>query len=283
MKPPPIEYVRAENEAHALALLAELGDDAQVLAGGQSLMPLLAMRLAAPSVVVDINRLANRDGIVVADGRVRIGALTRHRSVHGSAALQAAAPMLPVAAGHVAHAGIRNRGTFGGSLAFNDPAAEFPACLLALGGHVTVRSLAGERRIAMADFTRGLFETALAPGELVVEADFPAARPGERQAFAEFARRHADPAVAGVAVRAHVDGGRLSDVSIACLGISDRVLSAPNAAAALTAGGAGGLAGAVAALRDELDVTGSAQASAAMRRHVVGTLLERAVAHLLAA
>src|SRR5207247_74449 len=197
MKPPPFEYHVPASVADAVELLARL-EDAKVLAGGQSLVPLLNFRLARPAHLVDINRLPGLDGVRERDGGVAVGATVRQADAEADGLLRALCPLVPLALRHVAHAVIRNRGTVCGSLAHADPAAELGAALLALDGHVVARSARGERRILAADLFRGPFETALAPDELLTEAWFPAHAAGD-VALVEESRRHGDFAMAGVA------------------------------------------------------------------------------------
>src|SRR5690242_227250 len=217
MKAPRFAYARPASVAEALAVLDKHKDEARVLAGGQSLVPMLNFRLAAPRVLVDINRIASLSGIKVAKSHVRIGALTRHAELERSADIAKHLPLIASAMPHVAHPAIRNRGTFGGSCALADPAAELPACALALGATFVVAGKRGERRIASEDFFKGLYATALKPGELLVAAEFPLPKPGYASAFGELARRHGDYAMVGIA--AH---GKGSDVRVVFFGVGDR-------------------------------------------------------------
>ena len=217
MKAPRFAYARPASVAEALAVLDKHKDEARVLAGGQSLVPMLNFRLAAPRVLVDINRIASLSGIKVAKSHVRIGALTRHAELERSADIAKHLPLIASAMPHVAHPAIRNRGTFGGSCALADPAAELPACALALGATFVVAGKRGERRIASEDFFKGLYATALKPGELLVAAEFPLPKPGYRSAFGELARRHGDYAMVGIAVH-----GKGSDVRVVFFGVGDR-------------------------------------------------------------
>jgi carbon-monoxide dehydrogenase medium subunit len=204
MKAPRFAYARPASVAEALALLDRHKDDARVLAGGQSLVPMLNFRVASPKILVDINRIAALAGIKVTKSHVRIGALTRHAELERSVDIAKHLPLVAAAMPHVAHPAIRNRGTFGGSCALADPAAELPACALALGATFVVAGKKGERRIAAEDFFKGLYATALKPGELLIAAEFPLPKPGCRSAFGELARRHGDYAMVGVA--AHRSG-----------------------------------------------------------------------------
>src|SRR5215470_6746932 len=217
MKAPRFAYARPASVTEALALLDKHKDDARVLAGGQSLVPMLNFRVAAPKVLVDINRIAALSGIKVAKTHVRIGALTRHVELERSPEIAKHLRLIAAAVPHIAHPAIRNRGTFGGSCALADPAAELPACALALGATFIIAGRKGERRIAAEDFFKGLYATALKPGELLVAAEFPLPGPGDRSAFGELARRHGDYAMVGVA--AH---GSKKELRVAFFGVGDR-------------------------------------------------------------
>jgi len=222
MKAPRFAYARPASLAEALALLAEYKDDARVLAGGQSLVPMMNFRVAAPKVLVDINRIAGLSGIKVAKNHLRIGALTRHVEIERSAEIAHHLPLIAAAMPHIAHPAIRNRGTFGGSCALGDPAAELPACALALGATFIAAGKKGERRIAARDFFTGLYATALKAGELLVAAEFPLKKPGYASAFGELARRHGDYAMVGVAAHGSTQGGKLSDMRVVFFGVEDR-------------------------------------------------------------
>jgi aerobic carbon-monoxide dehydrogenase medium subunit len=199
VKPSPFTYHRPESLDEALSVLAEVGGDGKVLAGGQSLLPVLSMRLAAPAHVVDVNRLAELGYVRAEPDGVRVGALARHAAVERDEQAAAVQPLLRQALRLVAHPTIRNRGTTVGSLAHADPAGEMTAVLAVLGGRVTLASQAGRREVEAADFFVGPLESAVRAGELAVEAFFPAAPPGSGTAFLEVARRHGDYAVCGVA------------------------------------------------------------------------------------
>jgi len=233
MKAPRFAYARPASVAEALALLDKHRDDARVLAGGQSLVPMLNFRVAAPGVLVDINRIGALSGIKVTKSHVRIGALTRHVDLERSADIARHLPLVAAAVPHIAHPAIRNRGTFGGSCALGDPAAELPACALALGATFVVAGKKGERRIAAEDFFRGLYATALKTGELLVAAEFPLLKAGYASAFGELARRHGDYAMVGVAAHGSTKGGKFSDLRVAFFGVGDRPLLATHFARAL--------------------------------------------------
>ncbi len=199
MKAASFAYAKPSSVAQALELLGRHGEAARVLAGGQSLLPSLNMRLSAPAVLVDIGALAELKQIAVHGPRLSIGALVTHAMLERSPEVARHVPLLAQAVPHVAHPAIRNRGTLGGSLALADPAAEYPACAVALDAQLVLRSAKGDRRVRAQDFFRGLFETDLRPGEIVAAAEFPLARPGDRSVFLELARRHGDYAIVGLA------------------------------------------------------------------------------------
>lgn len=209
MKPPPFEYVAPRSLEEALAILAEHGDEAKALAGGQSLVPLLNFRMTRPSVLVDLNRVEGLDYLETG----RIGALVRMRRIER----EASEPLLRRAATFVGHPQIRARGTACGSVAHADPAAELPCALLALGARVRLRSVRGERELPVADFLLGTFWTALEPDELLVEIEVPEQPPGTRSAFVEHARVHGDFALAGAAVVVRPDG-----LAVSLLAVDDR-------------------------------------------------------------
>jgi carbon-monoxide dehydrogenase medium subunit len=260
MKAPRFAYARPASVAEALALLDEHRDDARVLAGGQSLVPMLNFRVAAPKVLVDINRIVALAGIKVTKSHVRIGALTRHVELERSPDIARHLPLVAAAMPHIAHPAIRNRGTFGGSCALADPAAELPACALALGATFIVAGKKGERRIAAKDFFKGLYATALKSGELLVAADFPVLQPGYRSAFGELARRHGDYAMVGVAAQGSQKGLRA-----AFFGVGD-------SPAVVEAGSAGEI---VSKLEGELEPRADLHASAAMKLHLAKVLAGR--------
>ncbi|MCA1457669.1 xanthine dehydrogenase family protein subunit M [Bradyrhizobium sp. BRP22] len=282
MKAPAFSYVRAESVEHALELLSRHGNAAKILSGGQSLLPALNLRLAAPAVLIDIGRLDELRGIKLRDDVVTIGALTRHADLLTSEEISASLPLLRKAAAHVAHPAIRNRGTIGGNLAHADPASEFPACMLALDARMVIRGEGGERRVNARDFFRGIYETALEPHELLAAIEVPRPQPGSRTYFHEFVRRSGDYAMTGLAALAHVDGAQLGDLRLSYFAISDR----PHLARAtshlvgveITAER---IAEAQAELDAELDPPDDQQASAAMRRHFARLLLFRCVADVL--
>jgi carbon-monoxide dehydrogenase medium subunit len=233
VKAPKFSYVRAESVAQVLQLLGEHGDEARILAGGQSLMPALNMRLSQPGLLIDINRLEALQGISVQGDCVRIGALTRHAEVARSAVVAQHLPLIAEAMPHVAHVAVRNRGTFGGSIALADPAAEMPACVLALGATLVVQSIAGRREIAAGDYFKGLYETERRPNELLVEVHIPMQRPNAVSVFLELARRHGDFAIAGLACHLAFERGVVTGARLVYFGSEDKATLATRASAAL--------------------------------------------------
>ncbi len=288
MKAPAFEYIKPRSLEQVFALLAEYGDEARLLAGGQTLMATLNMRLSEPALVVDITGIDALRGIALdaAAGMLRIGALVTHSEIEASALVALHAPLLTLAVPHIAHRAIRNLGTWGGSLAYADPAAEWPACVLALDAVIVARSSSGERRIAAADFFLDLYTTALRDGEIIVACEVPARTAQHRHAFDELARRHGDYAIVGLALAArHVDG-LLQDSRIALLGIGTTPVRARRTEALLDgrAVDAALLQEAAQSLADELtgallplaDLTNSA----ATKRHLATVLLRRSLASL---
>ncbi len=221
MKLPPVDYEAPGTVSEALELLAEHLDEASVLAGGQSLIPLLALRLARPALLIDINGIAELSGVSAADGRVAIGAMTREYVAEESATIAGSVPLLAAALPLIGHEAIRSRGTIGGSLAHADPAAELPAVALALDAEFVVRSKSGERVIPAAEWFEGYLTTSRRPDELLVELRFPTAGPGTGISFQEVTRRHGDFAIVGLAVSLTLSDGAISDARLAFAGISD--------------------------------------------------------------
>ncbi len=220
MKAPAFAYAKPRTLQEAFALLERHGSDARIIAGGQSLVAILNLRLAAPSILIDITALPGLAGVSVSGGKLVIGALTRHREIEQSAEVAKHCPLLTQAAPHIAHVAIRNSGTLGGSIALADPAAEWPACCLALDATFRLVSAKGERRVAAREFFTGLYATALGPAELVAAIEIPLL-PEHRSVFLELSRRKGDYAIVGVAAVAKSTGGRLSDVRLAYLGGGD--------------------------------------------------------------
>jgi aerobic carbon-monoxide dehydrogenase medium subunit len=284
VKPRPLAYIRPESVSEAVAALTPADLDAKVLAGGQSLVPLMSMRLASPDLLVDINRLAELSYVTVAGGQVRIGALARHAEVLASPAATAQ-PLLSKALRFVAHPAIRNRGTTVGSIVHADPAGEMPAVLALLGGTVGVASSAGQRSIPAEEFFLGPLESAVQPGELAIEVRFPVlAGPAAGTGFAEISRRRGDYAVCGVAAMAwlaadgRIGGARAAYLSVGptpvVLDLTDAVAGGAPDARSFPA--AASLAGAHLQPRSDIHAT------AGYRRHLAGVLTERALTEALA-
>jgi carbon-monoxide dehydrogenase medium subunit len=282
MKPAPFEYADPRTVDEAVALLATHGDDAKVLAGGQSLVPMLALRLARPSVVVDVNRIAGLDAITQSGTRVAIGALVRQRALERWAGERA--PLVTTALRHVGHAPIRTRGTVAGSVAHADPASELPALLLCLDGAVVARSRRGTRTIAAADFFQGPLMTALAADELVTETlwTLPTAYTG--WGFREMARRHGDFALVGVAVVLTLARGAVADARIALFGAAATPVRAAAVEQALRGQppSDGVLAEAARLATVGLETVADIHAPAAYRASVARTLTGRALADAVA-
>ncbi len=238
---------------------------------------MLALRVARPGVLVDINRLAELSGIRVEREGIFIGALVRHSALERSGEVRERLPLLAMALPHVGHPAIRNRGTFGGSCALADPAAELPACAVALGARFVIRGRSGVREVAAADFFRGLYATALEPGEMLLGARFPLAPEDAFSGFAELAPRHGDYAMVGVAAHGRISDGRYRDPRLVFFGCGDRPVRALAAGACLDGqeAGANSVDAALAALDAELDPRGDLHASAALKKHLAGVLARR--------
>jgi carbon-monoxide dehydrogenase medium subunit len=278
MRPVPFDYTLADGLDHALALLDEHGDDARPLAGGQSLVPMMNLRLARPEMLIDINRLA-LDDITVDNGTIGVGALVRHSQLLGDAAVAERAPVIAEAVREIAHPTIRNRGTIGGSVAHADPTAELPMLLLLLDGVVEARSRGGTRRIEAADFFRGAFTTALTPGEMVTGLEFRLPVGAWGGSFIELAERRGDYAIVAVAAAIAVDGGRIREARLVCAGAESVAVRGGDAeqflaGRALDDNGAAEAGRIFAAAHDAYD---DIRATAAYRRHLIAELTRRAV------
>jgi aerobic carbon-monoxide dehydrogenase medium subunit len=283
LKPAPFAYARPASLDQVFDLLAQHGDQARLLAGGQSLVPSLAFRLSAPSILIDLNHVPGLAGVTVANGIVRVGAMTRHAILETSPDIARHLPLVAQAVPQIGHPAIRTRGTIGGSCAFADPAAELPACAVALGARFVVASRTGERRVAAAEFFKGLYETDLRPGEVLTAVEFPALAGGYRSSFAELARRHGDYAMVGLAAHGKVDGGRVSDLRLAFFGVGAKPVLAARASGALEGQpvDAARVAAAVAALTKDLDPPDDLNGSGATKRHLAGVLLRRTMAAMM--
>jgi carbon-monoxide dehydrogenase medium subunit len=275
LKPAPFAYAKARSVAHAIELLG--ADDARLLAGGQSLIATLNMRLSHPALLIDLNGVGGLDGIVSSNGHLEIGALVRHAQAERSAELARRAPLIALAMPHIGHPAIRHRGTIGGSVAFADPAAELPACVLALDGELAIAGPQGSRAVKADDFFKGLFETALTARDVLTAIRIPAAGAETRVGFAEFARRHGDYAIVGLAASARADGKQLRDVRLAYFGVGSTPLRARHAEQALAAGD---VEAAVRALAQDLNPPDDVQASGTVKTHLAGVLLRRVTRQL---
>jgi carbon-monoxide dehydrogenase medium subunit len=281
MKPPVFEYVAPDSVDAALTLLSQHGGDAKPLAGGQSLVPAMNFRVAQPAMLVDLNPLAELDFIREEDGELRIGAMTRQRRVERDALVAERAPLLHETIPYIAHPQIRNRGTIGGSLAHADPAAELPVVAVALDARIKTRSASGERWIPAAEFFQGIFTTALNPDELLLEVAFPAMPPRAGWSFVEFARRHGDYALMGVASVVAVDEqGVCRQARLVYLNAGDGPVAASQAAQLLLGHSSSPEAieaAANMAADHEITPFGSVHATADYQRHLARVLTRRAL------
>ncbi len=290
MKARDCRYERARSLQEALDLLHRYGPDARLIAGGQSLVPALNLRMAAPDALIDIGALDELRGIRLMKEEsaswLRIGAMVPHAEIARSREILLHAPLLALAVKHVAHAAIRNRGTFGGSIAHADPAAEFPACVLALGGCMHIASRTGTRIVAAKDFFFGLHQTAIKPDEILVAIDIPTIQMGFRSGFSELARRSGDYALAGLAFHGEPFTGRMlfSSAAPVFFSVGDRAILARNAAEILTdrhIADADRIRLAQAALATDFNPPSDSQASSATRLHLARVLLGRTIADAL--
>ncbi|MBM4334843.1 MAG: xanthine dehydrogenase family protein subunit M [Deltaproteobacteria bacterium] len=286
MKPVPFRYVAASSAEEAVARLAEHGDDAMILAGGQSLLPLLNLRLARPSVLVDVSRIAELDYVVESDGALEIGAVTRKRTVEHSPLVRERHPLLHTATGLIGHAPIRSRGTVGGSLVQADPAAEYPALAVALGATLRVRGAGTTRTIVADDFFQGFLATALEPGEILAAVRWPLLPSRSGWSCLEFARRPGDFALAGVVASVSLDDtGRYCDARLVPFGVGPRPVRARAAEAALAGERPGESLHLRAAERVAAELgppQSDAHASSEYRAHLTRVLVQRALAEAAA-
>jgi carbon-monoxide dehydrogenase medium subunit len=278
MKPAPFDYVAPRSIDEAVDALADGGSDAKLLAGGQSLIPLLNFRLAHPSLLVDLNRVEELAYVTSRDQGVAIGAMTRQASIERDAQLRQAQPLLVEAVGWVGHPAIRSRGTIGGSLAHADPAAELPAVAVCLDAQLSIVGPRGRRTVAAEDFFLGYLTTLLEPDEILVETWLPPLQSGTGQAWVEFARRHGDFALAGVAVSLRLDRDEVSDARIVLTGVGGKPSRAREAETVLVGGTVPERASAAAdAARSAIDPDADIHATKEYRTHLAGVLTERAI------
>lgn len=279
MKPASFDYVRAESVDHAVHALAGAGGDGKILAGGQSLMPMMNFRLVKPSVLVDINSIPGLDRIEKRDNRISLGALVRHRMTAEDSIIAEHVPVLHYAMKHVAHLTVRNRGTFCGSVCHADPAAEMPMMSLLLNGLVHIRSSQGERQVPVSEFFVGSLITVLEPDELVTGIEIDVLPPSTGWAFEEFARRHGDYALAAVAVTMMRKDGLVSDVRVALMGVGDMPMRLPAVEAMLEGREINDplIDRTVEMIREQIEPNSDLNASSDYRRHLAGALARRAL------
>jgi carbon-monoxide dehydrogenase medium subunit len=285
MKLPAFEYACPATLAEAVALLTSHDGEAKVVAGGQSLLPMMAFRVAQPSLLVDLRKLSALKGIDISDKGVRLGALVRWRDIEDDARLKTAHPLLAAAIEHVAHYQVRNRGTVGGSVSHADPAAEMPGIAMACDAEIAITGQGGERVVKAKDFFLGALTTALEPDEIVTEVRLPAWPSARRWGFQEFARRRGDFAMSGVALFYDADAhGKATNVHVGVIGVGDRPHRLPKTEAAINGQTVDEalIARAGAAASAEVEPQDDIHASAAYRRALTGTLVERALAHAAA-
>lgn len=285
MKSPAFDYIRAESLSHAVAAYQAADGDAVYLSGGHSVVPSLALRLQAPAQIIDLSDIAALSGISLADGWLRIGAMTRHVQAITNPLIAQYAPLFTAAAPFVAHPAIRNRGTLGGSLAHADPASEFPAAAVAMRAELEIMGPNGTRRVSADDFFLDIYETALQPGEILQAIFVPNPVLGQVIGFDEIARRQGDYAMVGTAVQAVMAKGLVADISIALFSVGNRPTRAASVQTTLIgrAMDATAITDAQAALVDDLDPPDDPQFPASMRLHLARVLLGRVLSNLEAA
>ena len=283
MKPNQFQYVRAETIKDAVVLLHELSDAGRLIAGGQSLVPTMALRMASPEVLIDISNVSELATIEHKQNVLHIGAGARYADILTSSVVTKTCPLLTQAIPFIAHEAIRNRGTVGGSLAHADPAAELPGCMLALDARIVVQSVAGQRTIPAGEFFLGTYLTALRDDELIVSVEIPVISDGERHLFQELTRRSGDYAMLGAAVFIAMDGVKIIDARLAFFSVGDKALLANGAAAMLIGQSLTPeiLEDCATMAAQELDCLGDLYNSAAMKRHLVKTLTRRVLGELL--
>ena len=282
MKAPDFDYVKPDSLDKVHSLLEEYGDDARVLAGGQSLLTTLNLRLSEPRLLVDISGLAQLRGIALAGDMIRIGALTRHCEIEVSPLVAKHVPLMAMAAPHIGHQAIRNRGTLGGSIAHADPSAEWPACMVALDAGIVLLGKKGERRVKADEFFRDLYSTALAPGEIVVACEIQAASAAMRYGFDELARRRGDFAIVGLAAAARMAAGKIEQARLVFFGTGNVPIRAGEAESSLAGRrlDVAAVAAAQAALERELHPTSDLYHGAATKKYLAGVLMRRVLRRL---
>jgi CO/xanthine dehydrogenase FAD-binding subunit len=280
LKPAPFEYVAAESVEEALAALQQNNPDGKILAGGQSLLPLLNLRLTKPKLLVDLNGISGLDGIRETPEGLAIGAMTRQSKLEHSLLVRQRCPLLAEAIRYIGHVAIRHRGTIGGSLAHADPAAELPALALALDAKFAIAGRGTNRVISAEEFFLDFLTTALAPDEILRQIVFPIIRPSSGYALEEIARRHGDFAIAGVVVIVDLDGaGKIAEARVALFGVAPTPMRARQAERALVGRepNDSAIGDAASLLEEVLDPPGDIRASSAYRKHAAAVLLSRAL------
>lgn len=283
MKAAAFDYVKPKALPEALSLLAEAGEDARLIAGGQTLLATLNMRLSEPSILIDITDISELKGITLQGDHLRIGALVTHTEIEDSELIAKHAPLLKAAAPHIAHRAIRNLGTWGGSLAYGDPAAEWPACSLTLDAIMIIHGPAGERRISAQDFFIDLYTTSLEPDDILVATEIPIASSNQVFYFHELSRRHGDYAVAGLAAVAKKQGDALTDCAFTFFSVGTTPVMALQAQEIINGQAVNQdlIVRAVSAARSEIEAIADITNSAEAKQHLIGVLLERGLKHLV--
>ena len=276
MKAPAFGYIQPKTIDDALECLQQHGSDATVLAGGQSLMPSLNMRLSNPAVLIDINDIDELSGINMVENQLRIGAMTRQVELEHSTLVSQHAPLITMVIPHIAHPAIRNRGTIGGSIVFADPAAELPACMVALNGQMVAQGPDGERRITATEFFQDLFETALAENELLTAIEIPVADENQRFGFRELTRRHGDYAIVGLCASSDWSSDDLTELRLAYFNVGPRPILAEQTASDICRNWRQEQNGmSLDRLDGELDPPDDLNATSAMRVHLAKVLTRR--------
>ena len=279
MKMPPFDYACPATLPEAIALLSAHGGDAKVLAGGQSLLPVLRMRLAAPTKLIDLGRIPELRGVREDDGNLVIGAMTTHYAVESSPVVKSKCPVLAATAGQIGDPMVRNMGTIGGSLAHADPAADYPAAIIALGAEMVAEGPKGKRTIKIDDFFKGLLTTALADDEILTEIRVPAAATNEKSAYMKFPHPASRFAVVGVAAVLSMDGGKIGKASIGITGAGTKATRAKGVEAAIAgkAADAASIQAAAEKAADGVDVQADLQGSVEYKQHLLRVFAKRAM------
>ncbi len=279
MKPNSFEYVRARSMGEVFVVLSEHGDDAKILAGGQSLIPAMNMRLAAPEVLIDVSQIPDLQGIEVLENELRIGAMSRHADVLNSSKVAEHAPLIASAMPNIAHPAIRNRGTFGGSLCHADPASELPACAMALDASFNIQNISDSRAVKAKDFFHGTYATCLGDDEILTSVDVPLTTADTMTFFEEFSRRKGDYAMVGLAARAEVQNQKIGDIKLVFFAVGDVARSASSAEELLSGAALTGIDmdAVCMAVSDDITPFGDLTTSAETKSALMKTLTRRAL------